>query len=137
MFKSLSILGFIGFVMCACLLMGCEGRPDTENVNNLLDDLNVDDGHRPPTRAAPMEVVPGNMTLLGNGSVASFSVEGAVGHVTWSVHNIARGRITTQSRDSATYRRTTSGDNVVIATDSQGQAAFATVAQPAVVLPDP
>lgn len=76
-----------------------------------------------------MVVDPGTVTLTNNLKTASFSVAGAEGSATWSVQN-GNGAILTQSPRSATYQRTAAGDNVVIATDDTGNAAFATVHQP-------
>ncbi len=119
-----------GLVLCG-FFTGCEGSPDMENVDSYFDGASVDSvANRPPVEAARMQVTPADVTLSSNGSVASFSVEGAIGSVAWSVQDISKGSILTQSRQSATYQRSAAGDNVVIATDSRGNAAFAAVKQP-------
>jgi len=119
-------------VLLGCgVFMGCEDSPDTENVDSYFDELSVDStNNRPPTASARMQVTPSSSTLPTNGVSALFSVDGASGSVSWSVQDRTRGRILTQSNESATYRRLTAGDNVVIATDSGGNAAFAVVHQP-------
>lgn len=119
-------------VVCGAFL-GCEDSPDTDNADSYFDGTSMDSaGVRPDTTAAQMTmtVSPGSTTLTNNGEVAAFSVEGASGEVGWSVQDVSKGSILTQSSKAATYQRAAAGGNVVIATDSDGNAAFATVSQP-------
>lgn len=119
-----------GLLACG-MFLGCEDSPDTENAGAYFDGSSVDSTNdRPAVASARMQVTPASSTLATNGAAAQFIVEGASGSVGWSVQDSARGRILTQSSQSATYRRLTPGDNVVIATDSGGNAAFAVVQQP-------
>ncbi len=112
------------------LFCGCEGNPDTEDVDKQFDDSSYDGGSRPSTGDALVTVNPSATSLTNNGAVASFGISGASGGSTWSVQDISKGTILTQSASAATYRRSAAGDNVVIATDSRGNAAFATISQP-------
>lgn len=109
---------------------GCEDDPDMDNVNEEFDDGNSAGGDRDNSTSSIMEISPGSTTLTNNGSVVSFAVAGGSGTATWSVQDISKGSILTQSSRSATYQRAAAGGNVVIATDSNGNAAFATVSQP-------
>jgi hypothetical protein len=123
-----------GLLICAVigagLMCGCEGNPDTENVGDEFETSPSAGGNRSDATAAEMTVDPAAATVANNGAVASFTVKGASGAATWSVQDISRGSILTQSATAATYQRAAAGDNVVIATDSRGNAAFATVSQP-------
>lgn len=126
-------MAMAGVVGVCWLFSGCEDSPDTENVNSFFNGSSVDEADdRPGTTAAQemITVVPASTTLTNNGEVAAFNVQGASGLVTWSVQDISRGSILTQSSTAATYQRSAAGGSVVIATDSLGNAAFATVSQP-------
>jgi len=105
---------------------GCEDEPDMD-ISEEFDDGNSAGGTRDSTA---LVISPITATLTNNGAVVSFKVAGASGSVNWSVQDISKGSILTQNSSAATYQRAASGDNVVIATDSQGSAAFATVSQP-------
>ncbi len=127
------------FVLCGVILFsgltvslfcGCEGDPDTENVSSEFDRNPYSGGDRSGTTDSRMKISPTSATLTNNGAVASFTVQGASGAASWSVQDISRGSILSQSATGATYERSSSGDNVVIATDSKGNAVFATVSQP-------
>ena len=123
---------FMAGVLAISLSGGCEGNPDTENVNNYFDGNPAAAATRPaPAGSAQMRIAPSEVALTNyNGEATLFKVEGASGAVAWSVQDISKGSILTQSNTEATYQRAASGDNVVIATDSRGNAAFATVFQP-------
>ncbi len=120
----------LGLLVCSVLtvglICGCEEDADMENVGDASDTVSVP---RSSTSSPLMSISPISATLTNNGAVASFLVEGASGSSTWSVQDISRGSILTQSARAATYQRSSAGDNVVIATDSLGNAAFATVSQ--------
>ncbi len=133
---TVAMIGLLGLGVSFC---GCEDSPDTENVDSYFDDSYIDSAdERPDTTAAqpepmaaePMAISPSSTTLTNNGEVVAFNVEGASGSVSWSVQDISKGSILTQSSSAATYQRSAAGDNVVIVTDSRGNAAFATVTQP-------
>lgn len=128
------VVAMTGLVAVCGLFVGCEGSPDTENVDSYFDANSIDSADdRPGTTAAqpePITVSPSSTTLANNGEVAAFNVEGASGAVSWSVQDISKGSILTQSQQAATYQRSAAGGNVVIVTDSRGNAAFATVSQP-------
>jgi len=109
---------------------GCEDDPDMDNVSDEFNDGNSAGGDRDSKDSPTMEISPSTAIITNNGAVVSFMVEGAAGSATWSVQDISKGSILTQSRTAATYRRSAAGDNVVIATDSRGNAAFATISQP-------
>jgi len=130
----LAAVAMTGFVAVCGFFIGCEGSPDTENVDSYFNANSVDSASaRPGTTAAQPETIaisPASMTLDNNGEVAAFNVEGASGSVSWSVQDISKGSILTQSQQAATYQRSAAGGNVVIVTDSRGNAAFATVSQP-------
>ena len=129
----LAAVAMTGVVAVCGLFCGCEDSPDTKNVDSYFDGNAIDGADdRPGTTAAqtPMAVSPASTTLTNNGEVAQFNVEGASGAVSWSVQDISKGSILTQGPAAATYQRSASGGNVVIATDSRGNAAFATVSQP-------
>jgi len=129
----LAAMTMTGVVAVCGLFCGCEDSPDTENVGSYFDSNSIDSADdRPDTTAAQMTmaVSPASTTLTNNGAVVQFSVEGASGSVSWSVQDISKGSILTQSPAAATYQRSAAGGNVVIATDSSGNAAFATVSQP-------
>lgn len=121
----------VGFVAVSGLFIGCEDSPDTNNVDSYFGGNAADDAdERPSVVAAPMAVSPETTILSTNGAVAQFKIAGTSRAVTWSVRDLSKGSILTQSRDAATYRRSDAGGNVVIATDSRGNAAFATITQP-------
>ncbi len=130
------ILGLTVFLtgLAVCLVFcGCEGAPDTENVNTRFDDTVVDSVADLPTmEAVRMQISqqPQESDISDDGDVVLFRVNGASGWVKWSVKDTTRGIILTQNRTSATYRRVAAGDNVLIATDSRGNSAFAVVKQP-------
>lgn len=133
----LAAAAIAGLVAVGGLFSGCEDSPDTNNVDTYFDGNSIDSADdRPPTQAAepeeqdPMAVSPASTTLTNNGEVVQFNVAGAAGSVSWTVQDISKGSILTQSSNAATYQRSAAGGNVVIATDSRGNAAFATVAQP-------
>jgi hypothetical protein len=107
---------------------GCEDEPEMD-INDQFDDGNDAGGDRDSVNSTTMQISPAATTLDTDKAVASFSVVGASGSVTWSVQDIYTGSILTQSATAATYQRAHAGDNVVIATDSSGNAAFATVSQ--------
>ncbi len=109
---------------------GCEDGPDMDNVGSEFDDGNSAGGDRDSVDSPQMAVLPSAATLTNNGAAVSFSVKGASGSSTWSVQDISKGSILTQSATAATYQRAAAGDNVVIATDGSGNAVFATVSQP-------
>lgn len=109
------------------LFCGCEDDADMENVGDAGDTVSVP---RSGTSVPLMTITPVSALLTNNGQAASFIVDGGFGASTWSVQDISKGSILTQSARGATYQRAAAGDNVVIATDSSGNAAFATVAQP-------
>ena len=124
-----------GLMVACSMFCGCEGKPDNENVDSYFDGGSsaIDStANRPGTQSASLQfsVTPAAVTLSGNGDVAQFTVSGASGSVSWSVQDVSKGSILTQSARSATYQRSSAGDNVVIATDGQGNASFATVSQP-------
>lgn len=122
-----------GVVIGCGFFCGCEDNPDTDNVDSYFDSNSIDSADdRPGVDSADkaMAVSPSSTSLTNNGAVVQFNVEGASGSVSWSVQDISKGSILTQSSDSATYQRSAAGGNVVIATDSSGNAAFATVSQP-------
>ena len=112
------------------LFCGCEGDPDTEDVDKQFDDSSYAGGDRPSTSDSLLSVKPSATSLTNNGAVVSFAISGASGDSTWAVQDISKGSILTQSSRAATYQRAAAGDNVVIVTDSRGNAAFATVSQP-------
>lgn len=128
------ILAAMTGVVAVCgFICGCEDSPDTHNVDSYFDGNSVSGADdRPGTTAAQatMAVAPASTTLTNNGEVVQFSVKEASGSVSWSVQDISKGSILTQSSEAATYQRSAAGGNVVIATDSKGNAAFATVSQP-------
>ena len=129
----LATVAMTGLVAACGLLIGCEDTPDTDHVDSYFDGDSIDVADdRPGITAASetMAVTPDSTTLTNNGAVVQFNVEGASGAVSWSVQDISKGSILTQSQDAATYQRSAAGGNVVIATDSRGNAAFATVSQP-------
>ena len=130
----------LGLVVCGALCVGlfcgCEDGPDTENVDSQFDNsaTTVDtSGTTQPAPATPvvieMAITPSTGTLTTDGDVAAFAVSGASSAVTWSVQDISKGSILTQSDATATYQRSAAGDNVVIAS-AGGNAAFAVVSQP-------
>ena len=123
----------LGLLVCVALSVGlfcgCEDGPDTENVDSQFDNSATTVGTS-GTTAAVMAITPATSSLANNGEVVSFQVSGGSGTATWSVQDISKGSILTQSDRTATYQRAAAGDNVVIATDSGGTAAFATVSQP-------
>ncbi len=128
--RALSLVLFIAGMMGAVFFCGCEDdSPDMNGVGDSFDGGSggVDHGD---TTAPQMAISPASAVATNNGAVVSFSVTGASGSVTWSVQDISKGSILTQSSTAATYQRSASGDNVVIATDGTGKAAFATVSQP-------
>lgn len=129
-----AVVVMVGFVAVCGLFIGCEDSPDTENVDSYFDGNAADSADdRPGTTTAqpdPIAVSPASTTLDNNGEVVAFDVEGASGAVSWSVQDISKGSILTQTSEAATYQRSAAGDNVVIATDGHGNAAFATVSQP-------
>ena len=120
-----SCMLLLGLLVCSVLgigvFCGCEDGPDTDNVDSQFDNSG--------TTTSPSGTTSASTTLTNNGAVASFSVAGASGSTSWSVQDISKGTILTQSSTSATYQRASAGDNVVIAT-SGGNAAYATVSQP-------
>lgn len=122
----LLVIGALGIsVFC-----GCENGPDTNNVQDQFNNGNAAGGTRDSQGSFTMEITPSAAVLTNNGAVVSFTVEGASGSSSWTVQDISKGSIITQSGTAATYQRASAGDNVVIATDSRGNAAFATVSQP-------
>ena len=119
-----------GLVACGVFL-GCEDSPDKDNVDAYFEGSNVDSAaDRPAVNAPRMLVTPAATMVATNGVIARFTVEGEAGTALWSVQDPLTGRILTQASTSATYQRLTAGDNVVIVTDSNGNAAFAVVSQP-------
>jgi len=123
-FRMLS-LGLLFFgALSIGLFCGCEDEPDFDTGGS------SGGGGHGSTGSTPMSVTPSTVSVTNNGGVVSFRVTGASGAATWSVQDISKGSILTQSATSATYQRAAAGDNVVIATDSRGSAAFATVSQP-------
>jgi hypothetical protein len=77
-----------------------------------------------------MSITPDSLTMSNDLAIVQFTLTGASGPVTWTVQNNAAGTILTQSTTAATYRRDGSGNNVLIANDASGNAAFATITQP-------
>lgn len=129
--QSMIRLAMVSVFLACAVFVGCEESPDTENASTYFDDSTVDVADdRPPAISARMQISPASSTLATDGVAGLFAVEGASGAVNWSVQDSSRGRILTQGSLSATYRRLAAGDNVVIATDSGGNAAFAVVLQP-------
>ena len=129
-FRLFGMLLFVFGLLSIGLFCGCEDGPDMNNVGDEFDDntnIGVDHGG---TQNPAMSITPGATSVTNNGGVVSFQLVGASGGVRWSVQDISKGSILTQSATAATYQRSASGDNVVIATDSRGTAAFATVSQP-------
>jgi hypothetical protein len=122
----LFVVGLLGIGM----LCGCEDGPDMNNVGDEFDDNTYTGGDHGDAPSPTMAITPDSASVTDNGGVISFRVTGASGSVSWSVQDISKGSILTQSATAATYQRASAGDNVVIATDSRGNAAFATVSQP-------
>ncbi len=125
-FRMLSLGLMVIGALSIGVFCGCEDEPDMD-ISEEFDDGNSAGGTRDSTA---LVISPITATLTNNGAVVSFKVAGASGSVNWSVQDISKGSILTQNSSAATYQRAASGDNVVIATDSQGSAAFATVSQP-------
>jgi hypothetical protein len=123
---------FVAGLMGAAVFCGCEDGPDMDGVGDEFDGgyTGVDHGDTSDPQAPQMAITPASVTATNNGSVVAFQVSGASGSVSWSVQDISKGSILTQSSTAATYQRSAAGDNVVIATDSRGTAVFATVSQP-------
>lgn len=123
----------LGLVVCGAFCIGvfcgCEDGPDMENVDSQFDNSSTTVGTS-GTTSPLMVVTPSSASLTSNGEVVAFTLEGASGTVTWSVQDISKGSILTQSDLAATYQRAAAGDNVVIVTDSGGTVVFATVSQP-------
>jgi hypothetical protein len=124
----------LGLLVCGALSVGlfcgCEDGPDTENVDSQFDNSATTVGTSGTTAAVMVMVItPSTVTLSTDGAVAAFAVSDASSTVTWSVQDISKGSILTQSDRTATYQRSAAGDNVVIAT-AGGTAVFATVSQP-------
>ncbi len=122
----------LGLVVCGALCVGvfcgCEDGPDMENVDSQFDGSSST-ADTTGTTAALMAVSPSTAILANDSAVVSFTLSGASGTATWSVQDISKGSILTQSDSAATYTRAAAGDNVVIAT-ADGTAVFATVSQP-------
>jgi hypothetical protein len=118
----------VGGTLSIGLFCGCEDDADMENVSTQFDDSSST-ASSSGTTSALMAISPSATSLTNNGAVVSFTVSGASGTATWSVQDISKGSILTQSTRTATYQRSAAGDNVVIAT-AGGTAAFATVRQP-------
>ena len=117
-------------LMAVCgLFIGCEDKPDTENVDSYFSDDSIDAADNRPDVSA-FVLSPDTTILAKDGDVAKFKVTDKTGSVYWSIKDHSKGTILTQTSMEATYQRTAAGDNVVIATDSRGNAAFATVTQP-------
>jgi hypothetical protein len=125
----LSLGLFVCGALCIAVFCGCEDGPDMNNVGDEFDGSVASGGHGGETSGI-MVITPDASTVANNSGVVSFRVQGASGAATWSVQDISKGSILTQSATTATYRRAAAGDNVVIATDAGGNAAFATVSQP-------
>lgn len=119
--------------LCVGLFCGCEDGPDMENVDSQFDNSATTVGTSGTSQPTPavmaMVITPSTVTLSTDGAVTAFAVSGASSTVTWSVQDISKGSILTQSDTTATYQRSAAGDNVVIAT-AGGTAVFATVSQP-------
>jgi len=128
-FRMLSLGLFFCGALCIAVFCGCEDDPDMNNVGDEFDGTAAGGGHGGETSGI-MVITPVATTITNNGGVVSFRVQGAAGAASWSVQDISKGGILTQSATTATYRRAAAGDNVVIATDAGGNAAFATVSQP-------
>jgi hypothetical protein len=130
------------------LALGCEDKPDTENVDDYFDgqDLtaNVDALRNFPQTAAPLTpdqeplvIGPdGVIQIESDGQIVGITLSGAVGSVTWRVAETTRGELVTRSQLGATYRRKAGGDNVVNATDSAGRSVSKVISQPAAQLQD-
>jgi hypothetical protein len=120
------------------LFCGCEGDPDTEDVDKQFDDSSYAGGDRPDSREALMSITPPSAMMTVTGQIQSFRVDGASGGVSWSLQNQGIGTIVTEGDRTATYRRDADGDNVLIVRDnSNGELAFATIYQddmPAMVI---
>ncbi len=128
----------VALVLSGFFLLGCEDKPETENVSSYFDERDFSLDETTPTRRAELVVSPsGPVTVSKDGNKQAFSVDGAVSRVTWSVENPARGRIVTQSGASAVYERLSEGDNVVIVSDTAAGTAFTVVRQPPEVEPEP
>jgi len=128
-FRMLSLVIMVISTLSISIFCGCEDEPDMD-INDEFNDGSSAGGDRDSVNSTTMQIAPATTTLDTNGAATSFSVVGASGSVTWSVQDISKGSILTQSATAATYQRSVAGDNVVIATDSSGNAAFATVSQP-------
>ena len=122
--------------------MGCEDRPDTENVDSFFDGRDISADTRTPTRfperAAPQDAgqselvigPSGALSVGANGDVIEITLNGADGSVSWNVYDGGRGELLTKSRTGATYRRKAAGDNVVTATDQSGRSVSKVIKQP-------
>lgn len=77
-----------------------------------------------------VSISPSLTTITTNGATASFTASGGTGSYTFSLANGTRGTITQISGGSATYQRTTAGDNTITVEDSDGEEASATILQP-------
>ncbi|MFU8780212.1 MAG: hypothetical protein ACNA71_04210 [Kiritimatiellia bacterium] len=145
--------------ICVSILfigVGCEDKPDTDNVDGFFDGRDISADTRTPTRSpqrtddlgpAPdpleelviqplgREEIDGDgkiveLTLAADGEIVALKLLGASGSVTWSVSVLGRGDLVTKSNTGATYRRDSSGDNVVTAQDATGRKAFKVIKQP-------
>jgi len=124
----------LSLVVCGALVIGiicgCEGDPDTENVDQQFGDNAYNGGSRGSTTAPQMVIDPSSANMTNLNAVATFSVDGANGGAKWSVQDPTRGRILSQGPRSAVYENLAAGlGNVVIATDTRGNVAFATIHQ--------
>ena len=132
-FRMLSLGLFVIGALSIGVFCGCEDDPDMDNVSEEFTDGNDAGGDRDSVNDITMAISPSDASLSTNGAVAIFIVKGADRSITWSVEYPAKGEIRTQNNTSATYERLSAaggGDNIVIATDSRGDTAFATVSQP-------
>ncbi len=132
-------------LFCASLLFwttGCEDTPNTEDVGRYFDGMDISRDNITQSsfaqRAAPLapdqeELIigpAGDLVAESDGQIVEITLSGADGAVSWDVAFSDRGRLITRSALVATYRRDSSGDNVVSATDSSGRSVAKVIKQP-------
>lgn len=139
-------------ILCGSVLfwaVGCEDRPDTENIGSYFQgmDLSPDNVKQSDfaQRADPLfpgqdELVigpAGDLTVQEDGQIVEVTLQGADGSVSWSVAFGDKGELITKSALGATYRRKSGGDNVVSATDQSGRSVAKVIKQPVPPPPAP
>ena len=137
-------------LLCGSVLLwttGCEDSPNTDGVGDFFEGVDLSSGEVSQTsfaqQAAPLtpdqeELVigpAGDLVAETDGQIVEITLSGADGSVAWDVAFSDRGRLITRSATVATYRRDSSGDNVVSATDSSGRSVAKVIQQPAVAPP--